>query len=77
MSDTIFKQFENLRTHFNTYHTTPRTLFALARVIPSLARKIAGRGVNRFAGKCQGGIFGAVSRTFFRATLVKSAQTRP
>ena len=34
-------------------HATPRTLWALVRLIPSLARKIAGHGVNRFAGKCQ------------------------
>ena len=52
----IFENFENLGTHFYTYHPTPRTLCALPRVIPSFARKIAGHGVNRSAGKCHGSI---------------------
>ena len=46
----ICKFFKNPGTHFYTHHATPRTLCALARVIPLLTRKIAGHGVNRFAG---------------------------
>ena len=58
---TLRKEFlKNLKilahifTHTTQPHAIPRTLCALARVIPSLARKLAGHCVNRFAGKCQG-----------------------